>query len=218
MIDKDTATSTTTAALGDLVRIVGAVAQHVSTDTARQSLCAIVIGADQIMATDSYTAAIFTPTTAITTGINCRFDSLMIDGRELLTAITNAHKALKRDGEPTVEIVSDGKRWIMTATGATATTTAGGDVIKYAYPNVNAVFDQPADTIHGWLPTGVNGDYLARITTAHDKITLSGKYRHGKADTPLMIKNWQGNTKPIQFETTTELGTLRQLLMPVRLK
>ena len=134
----------------------------------------------------------------------------MIDGRELLTAITNAHKALKRDGEPTVEIVSDGKRWVMTATGATATTTAGGDVIKYAYPNVNAVFDQPADTINGWLPTGVNGDYLARITTAHDKLI-------GKADTALVIKNWQGNTKPIQFETTTELGTLRQLLMPVRL-
>lgn len=197
--------------LADMVRIVGALSQHVSTDTARQTLCAIVIGADQIMATDSYTAAIFTPTTAITTGINCRFDSVMIDGRELLTAVNNANKALKRDGEPTVEIVSDGKRWVMTATGATATTTAGGNVIKYAYPNVNAVFDQPADTINGWLPTSVNGDYLARITTAHDKLI-------GKADTPLVIKNWQGNTKPIQFETTTDLGTLRQLLMPVRLK
>ncbi len=212
MIDRDTATSTTTATLGDLVRVVGAISQHVSTDTARISLCQIVIKADQIMATDSYTAAIFTPAETITTG-----DTVMIDGRELLTAITNANKALKRDGEPTVEIVSDGKRWVMTATGATATTTAGGNVINTPYPNVNAIFNQPADTIHGWLPTGVNGDYLARITTAHDKITLSGKYRHGKADTPLVIKSWQGNTKPILFETTTELGTLRQLLMPVRL-
>jgi hypothetical protein len=212
MIDKDTATSTTTATLGDLVRIVGAMSQHVSTDAARQGLCAVVIGADQIMATDSYTAAIFTPTATITAG-----DTVMIDGRELLTAITNANKALKRDGEPTVEIVSDGRRWVMTATGATATTTAGGNVIDAPYPNVNAVFNQPADTFHGWLPTGVNGDYLARITTAHDKLTLSGKYRHGKADTPLVIKSWQGNVKPIQFETTTELGTLRQLLMPVRL-
>lgn len=206
MLDRDTATSTTTATLGDLVRIVGAVSQHVSTDTARLSLCAVVIGADQIMATDSYTAAIFTPTAAITAG-----DTVMIDGRELVTAITNANKALRRDGEPTVEIVSDGKRWVMTATGATATTTAGGNVIDTPYPNVNGVFNQPADTIHGWLPTGVNGDYLARITTAHGKLI-------GKADTPLVIKNWQGNVKPIQFETTTELGTLRQLLMPVRLK
>ena len=206
MIDRDTATSTTTTALGDLVRIVGAMSQHGSTDTARLSLCAIVIGADQITATDSYTAAIFTPDTAITAG-----DTVMINGRELLTAVNNANKTLKRDGAPVVEIVSDGKRWVMTATGATATTTAGGNVIKYAYPNVNAVFDQTADTINGWLPTGVNGDYLARITTAHDKLI-------GKADTPLMIKNWQGNTKPIQFETTTELGTLRQLLMPVRPK
>jgi hypothetical protein len=180
--------------------------QHVSTDAARQALCAIVIGAGQITATDSYTAAIFTPDTAMTAG-----DTVMINGRELLTAITNAHKALKRDGVPTIELVSDGKRWVMTATGATATTTAGGDVIDAHYPNVDAVFNQPADTMNGWLPTGVNGDYLARITTAHGKLT-------GKADTPLVIKNWQGNVKPIQFETTTELGTLRQLLMPVRLK
>lgn len=206
MLNKDTATSTTTAALGDLVRIVGAMSQHVSTDAARLSLCQIVIGADQIMATDSYTAAIFTPTATITAG-----DTVMIDGRELLTAVNNANKALKRDGEPTVEIVSDGKRWVMTATGATATTTAGGAIVGVEYPNVNAVFDRVADKFDGWLPTGVNGDYLARITTAHGKLI-------GKADTPLVIKNWHGNDKPIQFETTTELGTLRQLLMPVRLK
>lgn len=213
MIDKDTAISTTTATLGDLVRIVGAMAQHVSTDTARPGLCAIVIGAGQITATDSYTAAIFTPDTAITAG-----DTVMINGRELLTAISNANKTLKRDGEPTVEIVSDGKRWVMTATGATATTTTGGDIVDVSYPNVNAVFNLSGDKFDGWLPTGVNGEYLARITTAHDKITPSGKYRHGKADTPLVIKNWQGNTKPIQFETTTELGILAQLLMPVRPK
>ena len=207
MIDKDTAVSTTTATLGDLVRIVGAISQHVSTDTERQSLCAIVIGADQITATDSYTAAIFTPDTAITAG-----DTVMINGRELLTAVNNANKTLKRDGAPVVEIVSDGKRWVMTATGATATTTAGGDVINASYPNVNAVFNLSGDKFDGWLPTGVNGDYLARITTAHDKLI-------GRATaTPLVIKNWQGNTKPIQFETTTELGTLRQLLMPVRPK
>lgn len=206
MIDKDTATSTTTATLGDLVRIVGAMSQHVSTDAARLSLCAIAIGADQIMATDSYTAAIFTPSTAITAG-----DTVMIDGRELLTAVNNANKALKRDGAPTVEIVSDGQRWVMTATGATATTTAGGNLIDLEFPNVDAIFNRPADTFHGWLPTGVNGDYLARITTAHGKLI-------GKADTPLVIKDWQGNAKPILFETTTDLGTLRQLLMPVRLK
>jgi hypothetical protein len=206
MIDRDTATSTTTATLGDLVRIVGAMSQHVSTDAARQGLCAIVIGAGQITATDSYTAAIFTPDTAMTAG-----DTVMINGRELLTAITNAHKALKRDGTPTIELVSDGRRWVMTATGATATTTAGGDVIDVSYPNVNAVFNLSGDTMNGWLPTGVNGDYLARITTAHDKLI-------GKADTPLVIKNWQGNVKPIQFETTTDLGILAQLLMPVRLK
>ena len=206
MIDKDTATSTTTATLGDLVRSVGAVSQHVSTDTARISLGQIVIKADQIMATDSYTAAIFTPTTAITAG-----DTVMIDGRELLTAVNNANKTLKRDGAPVVEIVSDGKRWVMTATGATATTTAGGNVIDTHYPNVNAVFNLSGDKFHGWLPTGVNGDYLARITTAHGKLI-------GKADTPLVIKSWQGNAKPIQFETTTELGILAQLLMPVRPK
>ena len=205
MIDTNTATTTTTATLGDLVRIVGAMSQHVSTDTARISLCAIVIGADQITTTDSYTAAVFTPTATITAG-----DTIMIDGRELLTAITNANKALKRDGEPTVEIVSDGKRWVMTATGATATTTAGGSVIDTSYPNVDAVFNLSGDKFNEWLPTGVNGDYLARITTAHDKLI-------GKAATPLVIKNWQGNNKPILFETTTDLGTLRQLLMPVRL-
>ena len=207
MIDKDTATSTTTATLGDLVRIVGALSQHVSTDTARLGLCAVVIGADQITATDSYTAAIFTPDTAITAG-----DTVMINGRELLTAVNNANKTLKRDGAPVVEIVSDGKRWVMTATGATATTTAGGDVIDASYPNVHAVFNLSGDKFDGWLPTGVNGDYLARITTAHNKLI-------GRATaTPLVIKNWQGNTKPIQFETTTDLGTLRQLLMPVRPK
>jgi len=207
MIDKDTATSTTTATLGDLVRIVGALSQHVSTDAARQGLCAIVIGAGQITATDSYTAAIFTPDTAITAG-----DTVMINGRELLTAITNAHKTLKRDGSPTIELVSDGRRWVMTATGATATTTAGGDIIEASYPNVEAVFNLSGDKFHGWLPTGVNGEYLARITTAHDKLI-------GRAtSTPLVIKNWQGNTKPIQFETTTDLGILAQLLMPVRLK
>ncbi len=205
MIDRDTATTTTTVALGDLVRIVGAISQHVSTDTARISLCQIVIKADQIMATDSYTAAIFTPTATITAG-----DTIMIDGRELLTAVSNANKAFKRDGQPMVEIISDGKRWVMTATGATATTTAGGAVIDTSYPNVDAVFNLSGDKFNEWLPTGVNGDYLARITTAHDKLI-------GKAATPLVIKNWQGNNKPILFETTTDLGTLRQLLMPVRL-
>lgn len=205
MLDKDTATSTTTAALGDLVRIVGAVSQHVSTDTHRMMLCQIVIGADQIMATDSYTAAIFTPTASITAG-----DTVMINGRELLTAVNNANKVFKRESA-TVEIVSDGQRWVMTATGATATSTAGGDIFNGEYPNVQAVFDRVGDKFNGWLPTGVNGDYLARITTAHDKLI-------GKADTPLVIKSWQGNTMPIHFETTTDLGTLRQLLMPVRLK
>ena len=208
MIDKDTATSTTTVALGDLVRIVGAMAQHVSTDTLRQALCAIVIGADQIMATDSYTAAIFTPDTAITAG-----NTVMINGRELLTAVNNASKTLKRDGSPIVEIVSDGKRWVMTATGATATTTAGGNVIDCEYPNVKSLFvNSVYDKFDGWLPTGVNGDYLARITTAHNKLI-------GRATaTPLLIKQWQGNTKPILFETITDLGILAQLLMPVRLK
>jgi hypothetical protein len=212
MIDKDTATSTTTATLGDLVRIVGAMSQHVSTDAARQGLCAVVIGADQIMATDSYTAAIFTPTAAITAG-----DTVMIDGRELLTAITNANKALKRDGEPTVEIVSDGRRWVMTATGATATTTAGGNVIDTPYPNVNAVFNSVGRQVSRVATDGRERRLSRQDHDGARQAHVSGKYRHGKADTPLVIKNWQGNAKPIQFETTTELGTLAQLLMPVRL-
>ena len=196
----------TRAPLADMVRIVGALSLHVSTDAARGSLCTISFTAGTVKATDTYTAAIFTPDTAIATG-----DELLVNGRELLAAITNANKVLKRDGSPIVELVSDGRTWQLTATGATATSTASGLVHGGEYPNVAGIVkNTAADKPGGFIATGLNSDYLGRVADAHNKIT-------GKADTPLVLSHWITNTKPMLWQTSTDIGTLEQLLMPRRL-
>ena len=196
----------TRAPLADMVRIVGALSLHVSTDGMRGSLCAISFTAGTIKATDTYTAAIFTPDTAITTG-----DELLINGRELLAAISNANKTLKRDGAAMIDLVSDGRTWQLTATGATGTSTASGLVCGGEYPNVAGIVkNTAADKLGEYLPTGFNADYLGRVADAHNKFT-------GKADLPLVLTHWITNTKPMLWETRSEIGTLAQLLMPRRL-
>jgi len=197
-----------TAPISDTIRIFGAVSQHAGTDPGRPALCQIEISGDTISATDSYTAAIFTPATKLFDGKG----RYLVNGRELLAAITTAGKTLKGDGAATMTLVFDGDGWNMSAAGETATATATGELFDGEMPKIGAVIaaaKEPA--ANGYLPTSFNGDYLGRVIVAHTK--LVGKT---KAVAPLTFKNWAGNTKPVLFETVTDLGTLEQLVMPVR--
>jgi hypothetical protein len=196
----------TTAPLNELVRIVGAVAMHASKDHTRLALTVIKIDADGMTATDSYTAATFTPITPISTG-----QAMMIDAKELVTAITAGIKTFKRDAAVAV-IDTVGSQWRLTITGKTATTTATGDLINIEYPKVKVVMDgarSSGDYIYS--PTGVNPSYLANLCDASVKFS-------GKDGSPMVLKNWQDPTKPMLFETSCDLGTLTQILMPQRLK
>lgn len=196
----------TTAPLNELARIVGAVALHASKDYARLALTVIKIDGDGFTATDSYTAATFVPDTAITAG-----DVMLIDAKELVTAINAGAKQFKRfDAIAVIDTV--GSQWRLTITGATATTTATGNLIDVEYPKVKVVMDgarQGGDNVY--LPTGINPKYLANLCDASAKI--GGKY-----GSPMVLKNWVSPTKPMLFETSCDIGTLTQILMPQRLK
>lgn len=196
----------TTAPLNELARIVGAVAMHAGKDHTRLALTAIKIDADGMTATDSYSAATFTPITPISTG-----ESMMIDAKELVTAITAGVKIFKRDAAVAV-IDTVGSQWRLTITGKATATTATGDLINIEYPKVKIIMDNARNSgEYPYLPTGVNPSYLANLCDA--SVKFGGKY-----GSPMVLKNWQDPTKPMLFETSCDIGTLTQILMPQRLK
>lgn len=204
---RDTYTAIT-APISDVIRIFGAVSQHASTDTGRPVLCQIEISGGTISATNSYTAAIFTPAVKLFDG-DAR---VMVNAREILAAITTAGKTLKGDGAATMTLAIDGDSWNMSAAGETATATATGKLYNGDMPNLKqilAIAKEPA--ADKYLPTSFNGDYLDSVIVAHSK--LVGKTKNGVA---LTLKYWAGNTKPVLFETATDLGVLEQLIMPIR--
>jgi len=204
---RDTFTAIT-APISDTIRIFGAVNQHAGTDPGRPALCQIEISGDTISATDSYTAAIFTPATKLFDG-DIR---VMVNAREILAAITTAGKTLKGDGTATMTLVIDGDGWNMSAAGQTATTTATGKLFDGDMPKLGQILAIAKETAADkYLPTSFNGDYLDRVIVAHSK--LVGKT---KAAVALTLKNWAGNTKPVLFETATDIGVLEQLIMPIR--
>jgi DNA polymerase III sliding clamp (beta) subunit (PCNA family) len=198
-----TTTQTTRTGLDELTKIVAAIALHASTDQQRYGLTGIYITAENIQATDSYTLGRYTPAEPITTG-----EPALINARELTTALNNLNKAAgKATTEATLTITGD--KWQLTATsGPTTIGSYNGQTIPTEFPNTKQLFDQtkPAET--PFEPTGLNPDYLERITKASRKLSKN---------TPLIMATWQTPQKPIMFTTTTETGQLDQILMPQRI-
>ena len=201
-------TTTTRTGLTDLANIIGAVALHASTDQQRYALTGIYITAEHIQATDSYSLARYTPAKPITTG-----QPALINARELTTALNNLTKAAKNYRAAQASLTITGDKWQLTALESdleTAETFSSytGQTIPAEFPNSQQLFDlaKPAQT--PFEPTGVNPEYLERLTKASRKISKTA---------PLIMATWQTPQKPIIYTTTTETGQLDQILMPQRI-
>jgi DNA polymerase III sliding clamp (beta) subunit (PCNA family) len=202
-MNTETTTHTTTTGLDDLTKIVEAVALHASTDRTRYCLTGIYITAETITATDSYTLAQWTPAEPITTG-----QPALIDARELTTALKNLNKAAAKT-PATATLTTNGQTWQLTATNEKTTIgTYNGQTINAEHPNTKQLLQTTTPATTPFEPTGLNADYLERITKAHNKLTKN---------TPLVCAIWQAPTKPIIYTTTTEQGQLLTLIMPQRI-
>ena len=206
--DKPMNTTTTRTGLTDLANIIGAVALHASTDQQRYALTGIYITAEHIQATDSYSLGRYTPAEPITTG-----QPALINARELTTALNNLTKAAKNYRAAQASLTITGDKWQLTALESdleTAETFSSytGQTIPAEFPNSQQLFDlaKPAQT--PFEPTGVNPEYLERLTKASRKISKTA---------PLIMATWQTPQKPIIYTTTTETGQLDQILMPQRI-
>jgi len=203
-MNTETITHTTSTGLADLAKIIEAVALHASTDKTRYSLTGIYITAEHIQATDSYTLGRYTPAEPITTG-----EPALINARELTTALNNLTKAAKQYRTTQASLTITGDKWQLTAT--TEETTIGnylGQTIPAEFPNSQQLFDLAKPATTPFEPTGVNPEYLERLTKASRKISKTA---------PLIMATWQTPQKPIIYTTTTETGQLEQLLMPQRI-
>lgn len=202
-MNTETTTHTTRTGLTNLAGIVAAVALHASTDKQRYALTGIYITDQNIQATDSYTLGRYTPTEPITTG-----QPALIDARELTTALNNLAKAAGK-ATTTATLTITGQTWQLTATsGETTIGSYNGQTMGSEHPNSQQLFiyAKPAET--PFEPTGLNPEYLERLTKASRKLSKI---------TPLTMAIWQTPEKPIIFTTTTETGQLDQIIMPQRL-
>ena len=202
-----TTTHTTRTGLDELTKIVAAVALHASTDQQRYTLTGIYITAEHIQATDSYSLARYTPAEPITTG-----EPALINARELTTALNNLTKAAKNYRAAQTTLTITGDKWQLTATttGDDPQTigTYNGQTIPAEFPNSEQLFTMAKPAKTPFEPTGLNPEYLERLTKASRKISKI---------TPLIMATWQTPQKPIIYTTTTETGQLEQLLMPQRI-
>ena len=202
-MNTETTTHTTTTGLDDLTKIVAAVALHASTDQTRYCLTGIYITGQNIQATDSYTLGRYTPAEPITTG-----EPALINARELTTALNNLNKAAGK-ATTTASLTITGDKWQLTATnGETTIGSYNGHTIPAEFPNSEQLFTMAKPATTPYEPTGMNPDYLERITKASRKISKI---------TPLLMAIWQTPSKPIIYTTTTQAGQLEQLLMPQRI-
>jgi hypothetical protein len=204
-----TTTQTTRAGLDELTKIVAAVALHASTDQQRYALTGIYITGQHIQATDSYTLGRYTPAEPITTG-----EPALINARELTTALNNLTKAAKQYRAAQASLTITGQTWQLTATTDDSDNpqTIGnynGQTIPAEFPNSQQLFDLAKPATTPFEPTGLNPEYLERITKASRKLAPK--------TTPLTMAIWQTPQKPIIFTTTTETGQLDQILMPQRI-
>ena len=196
-------TQTTRTGLTNLAGIVSAIALHASTDKGRYALTGIYICNEYLSATDSYTLGQYTPTEPITTG-----QPALIDARELTTALNNLNKAAGKT-TTTATLTITGQTWQLTATsGETIIGSYNGQTMPAEYPNTQQLFEHAAPATTPFEATGLNPEYLERLTKASRKISKI---------TPLKMAIWQTPEKPIIFTTTTETGQLDQILMPQRL-
>lgn len=203
-MNTETTTHTTRTGLTDLANIIGAIALHASTDQQRYALTGIYITAEHIQATDSYSLARYTPAEPITTG-----QPALINARELTTALNNLTKAAKQYRTAQASLTITGDKWQLTAT--TEETTIGtynGQTIPAEFPHSQQLFNDAKPATTPFEPTGVNPEYLERLTKASRKISKTA---------PLIMAIWQTPSRPIIYTTTTEAGQLDQILMPQRI-
>lgn len=207
-MNTETTTHTTRTGLDELTKIVAAVALHASTDQNRYALTGIYITAEHIQATDSYSLARYTPAEPITTG-----EPALINARELTTALNNLTKAAKNYRAAQTSLTITGDKWQLTATTDDSDNpqiigTYNGDTIPAEFPNSQQLFNDAKPATTPFEPTGVNPEYLERLTKASRKISKTA---------PLIMAIWQTPSRPIIYTTTTETGQLDQILMPQRI-
>ena len=201
-------TTTTRTGLTELANIIGAIALHASTDQQRYCLTGIYITGQHIQATDSYTLGRYTPAEPITTG-----EPALINARELTTALNNLTKAAKNYRTAQASLTITGNTWQLTATTDNSDNpqTIGnynGHTMPAEFPNSQQLFNDAKPAATPFEPTGINPEYLERLTKASRKLSKT---------TPLIIATWQTPHRPIITTTTTENGQLDQLLMPQRI-
>jgi len=200
-----TVTSTTTAQLGELVQIVGAMIPHVSKDRTRLALCSISFDGATVTATNSYTAARYTAPGIVTVG-----NAMLIDGKELFTALTTLNKLSKAISGMTATITADGHEYLVQVDGVK--NVHGGYVNNVEMPNVNHVIKNAgAKNTEIYSATGIDADLLAAIATSHNRFV-------GKDGGLLVLSNWASPSKPMLFTTASDIGQLDQIVMPKRLK
>ena len=200
-----TVTATTTAPLGELVRIVGAMIPHVSKDRTRLALCSIAFDGATVTATNSYTAARYTAPGIVTAG-----NTMLIDGKELFTALTTLNKLNKAISGMTATITADGHEYLVQVDGVK--NVHGGYVNNVEMPNVNHVIKGAgAKNTEIYSATGIDSDLLAAIATSHNRFV-------GKDGGLLVLSNWASPSKPMLFTTASDIGQLDQIVMPKRLK
>ncbi|NDJ15484.1 MAG: hypothetical protein EBY17_30625 [Acidobacteriia bacterium] len=147
----------------------------------------------------------WTPAEPITTG-----QPALIDARELTTALKNLNKAAAK-ATATATLTTTGQTWQLTATsGETTIGSYNGQTINAEHPNTKQLLNTIKPAEIPFEPTGVNADYLERITKAHNKLTKN-------TNTPLVMATWAGPNKPLIYTTTTEQGQLLTLIMPQRI-
>ena len=197
----------TTTGLTHLTEIIAGLALHASTDAMRGALQTIQITPEHLTATDSYTMAQWQPVEPITTG-----DTVLINAKELTTALNNLNKAAKQYRAAQALLTITGPTWKLTAltneleNNPLEIGTYTGSTYPAEYPNTQQLLE-PANCGQ-FEPTGFNPDYLERITKTSRKIARL---------TPLAMTQWQTPNKPVLWITETQSGKLVQLLMPQRL-
>ena len=202
----ETTQQTTTTGLTALTEIIAGLALHASTDAMRGVLQTIQITPEHLTATDSYTMAQWQPAEPITTG-----DTVLINAKELTTALNNLTKAGKQFRAAQALLTITGPIWRLTALttdddNAQEIGSYTGTTYPAEYPNTEPLLK--LETCGQFEPTGFNPDYLERITKTSRKIARL---------TPLAMTQWQTPQKPVLWITETYNGKLIQLIMPQRL-
>lgn len=174
--------------------IVKALSYHASTDKQRPLLTTIHFGKVAMVATNSYTLAVWEPTKFWKIG-----EPFQIEAKELLNGI----KDMK---SPNIILSVTNGTWLVKESSVHGAKRAGGSTTEGEFPIWKPLI--PSDINNKFEPTGFDPALLRNICDASKSINK---------DSTLKVAVWQTPAKPMLFKTETIDGVLTQLIMPQRL-